>query len=109
MRPPRLKRINLRLRFYTLRQRFGSLFPLITGLVGIVLLFNTAVVGYMLVEGWNFFDSLYMVVITLATVGFGEVHPLSKGGRVLTMSLIMTGVGLFTFIAGSVAEHCRSG
>lgn len=104
MRLPRLKRINLRLRFYTLRQRFGSLFPLITGLVGIVLLFNTAVVGYMLVEGWNFFDSLYMVVITLATVGFGEVHPLSKGGRVLTMCLIMTGVGLFTFIAGSVAQ-----
>ena len=98
------KRFNLRMRYITLRQRFGSFFPLAIGLIGIQFLFAGAVLGYMHIEGWNFFDSLYMVVITLATVGFGEVHPLSKAGRVMTMLLILIGVGFFTFIAGSVAQ-----
>jgi voltage-gated potassium channel len=98
------KRLNLRLRFFTFRQRLGSFFPLLAGLTGIVLLFFGSVVAYMVIEDWDFFDSLYMVVITLATVGFGEVRPLSHNGRILTMVLILTGVGLFTFIAGSVAQ-----
>lgn len=49
------------------------------------------VVGYMLVERWSAFDALYMTVITLATVGYGETHPLSPSGRVFTMALITVG------------------
>ncbi len=56
-------------------------------------------VGYQLVEGWSWFDALYMTVITITTVGFQEVHPVSAGGRVFTMVLAMGGV--FTaFYAG---------
>jgi voltage-gated potassium channel len=42
--------------------------------------------GYMVLEGWHFIDSLYMTVITLSTVGFGEVRPLSAVGRLFTSS-----------------------
>ncbi|MCA9914013.1 MAG: NAD-binding protein, partial [Anaerolineae bacterium] len=51
---------------------------------------------YMGLEGWNFIDSLYMTVITIATVGFGEVRDLSPEGRLATIILIYLGVGLAT-------------
>jgi voltage-gated potassium channel len=53
--------------------------------------------GYHLIEGWSLFDSLYMTVITIGTVGYGEVHPLSPAGRVFTMFMILGGIGLFTY------------
>ena len=55
------------------------------------------VVGYVLVEGWSFMDALYMTITTVATVGFREVNPLSTGGRILTMFLIVFGVGVFFY------------
>ncbi len=51
---------------------------------------------YMGLEGWNFVDALYMTVITIATVGFGEVRDLSPAGRLATIVLIYLGVGLAT-------------
>jgi voltage-gated potassium channel len=53
--------------------------------------------GYRSLEGWPWFDALYMTVITIGTVGYGEVHPLSHGGRVFTVFLILGGIGLFTY------------
>lgn len=53
--------------------------------------------GYRLIEGWSWFDSLYMTVITIGTVGYGEVRTLSSAGRVFTIFLILGGIGLFTY------------
>ncbi len=50
--------------------------------------------GFHFIEGWPLFDSLYMVIITLTTVGYKEVHDLSTTGRVFNLFLIVTGVGL---------------
>nr|MBK7065358.1 potassium channel family protein [Deltaproteobacteria bacterium] len=59
--------------------------------------------GYMLVEGWSFADALYMTVITVTTVGYGETHPLSSAGRWFTMAPRPRG-GVFTlFFATSTA------
>ena len=49
--------------------------------------------GYIVIEGWSFWDAFYMTVTTVATVGFQEVHPLSFAGRVFTILLIFGGVG----------------
>ncbi len=54
--------------------------------------------GYMLIEGWNFYDSLFMTAITLSTVGYGEVHPLSPTGMLFTIFLILLGVGAFFYV-----------
>ncbi|MFQ5596002.1 MAG: potassium channel family protein [Anaerolineae bacterium] len=48
--------------------------------------------GYHLLEGMSFVDGLYMTIITLTTVGFGEVEPLSHTGRLFTIGLILSGV-----------------
>jgi voltage-gated potassium channel len=54
-------------------------------------------VGYTVIEGWSFFDALYMTIITVASVGFGEVHPLSTAGRAFTMVLIVSGLGVVAY------------
>ena len=61
-------------------------------LFAIVIVFVVVIVGvagYMLIEGWNIVDAIYMTVITIAGVGYGEVHELSNAGRVFTIFLIL--------------------
>lgn len=57
------------------------------------------VVGYTIIEGWSPWDALYMTVITVTTVGYREVHPLSRQGEAFTILLVMGGVAtvLYTF------------
>jgi voltage-gated potassium channel len=57
--------------------------------------------GYMVLEGWSFLEALFMTVITLTTVGYEEVHPLSPAGQIFTIVLIVVGVGaaLYTLTA----------
>ena len=48
--------------------------------------------GFVLVEGWALFDAFYMALMTLTTVGYGEVHPLSFQGRLFASFLMLVGV-----------------
>lgn len=61
--------------------------------------FAVGVGGYQMIEHWSFFDALYMTVITLATIGYGEVHPLSTAGRAFTIFLILAGMGVLAYAA----------
>jgi voltage-gated potassium channel len=61
------------------------------------------------VEGWGFFDALYMSVITLTTVGYLEVHPLSAGGRVFTMGYLLAGVFTMFYAATEIVRAVVSG
>lgn len=70
--------------------------------MGFVFAWGTA--GYMLIERWNFFDSLYMTTITIFTIGFNEIHPLSVSGRAFTIGLIFLGVGSISYTATVVAQ-----
>lgn len=60
--------------------------------------------GYMLIEGWNLIDSVYMTAITLSTVGYGEIHEISEMGRIYTIFLIFAGAGLFLYLAGMIMQ-----
>ena len=65
--------------------------------------------GYMVVEGAPWFDALYMTVITITTVGFGEAFPLSRAGRALTMGLLVAGLGIFFFLASEIGRSVMEG
>ena len=65
--------------------------------------------GYMIIEGWDFFDSLYMTIISLSTVGFREVHNLSEGGRILTMVVIVLGIGVGGYTLGTITAFFVGG
>ena len=58
----------------------------------------------MLVERWSFLDSLYMTVITLTTVGYGEVYPLDTNGKIYAIVLILVGAGVVLYILGDMVE-----
>ena len=60
--------------------------------------------GYMIIEGWPVSDAIYMTIITLATVGYGEVHQVSGVGRIFTIFLIVSGVGYFMYVVGLLVQ-----
>jgi voltage-gated potassium channel len=62
------------------------------------------VLGYMLIDRWSFLDSFYMVIITISTVGYTEIHPQGIAGRVFTSGLIVVGVGTLLYGFGVFAE-----
>ena len=61
-------------------------------------------VGYMIIEKWKLLDALYMTVITITTVGYREVGNVSTAGRVFTIFIIFSGMGIIAYILGIVAQ-----
>ncbi len=70
-------------------------------LLGIICVGTT---GYMIIEKWDLLSSLYMTVITITTVGYRELFPLSNAGKIFTMFLIFTGVGIIAYTLGMIAQ-----
>ncbi len=67
--------------------RYLLLIPLIAVIIG------TA--GYMVLEKLSFLDALYFTIATIATVGYGDIHPVTAGGKVFTIFIILIGIGSF--------------
>lgn len=65
--------------------------------------------GFALIEGWSFQDALFMTVISVSTVGYGEVHPLSPAGRIFAMGVILTGMGILAYGLSSITAFAVEG
>jgi voltage-gated potassium channel len=74
------------------------------GLLALSLVVLLGSVGYSVIEHWNFFDSVYMTIISITTTGFQEVHPLSYAGKALTIIIIIMGVGSLAYIGGKAVQ-----
>jgi voltage-gated potassium channel len=74
--------------------------------IGVMLLLVMAggTAGYHYIEGWPWFDGFYMVVTTLTTIGYQEVHPLSHAGRVFNVFVILSGVSLLALGVGALSQ-----
>ncbi len=80
-------------------------------MLAMVLLIGT--IGYMVIEEWQLLDALYMTVITITTVGYGEIRQVSEPGRIFTIFIIFAGMGILGYTFGMVAQamvefHVRS-
>ena len=90
-----------------MRQEAEDGLMVLAAIFAVVVIIGT--VGYVLIEGWGLLDSLYMTVTTIFTVGFGEVHPLSRAGSVFTLLLIIGGVGTILYGIGAMVEFVVGG
>jgi len=74
------------------------------GLAAVMLLIVIGTVGFHYIEEWTYLDSLYMTIITLATVGFREVAPLTPWGKMFTIVLIVLGVTMVFWVLTSLIQ-----
>jgi voltage-gated potassium channel len=81
----------------------------LVAMAGIMMLTAAGTIGYMAIEHMSLLDALYMTVITISTVGYEEVKPLSAGGRIFTMVLIVTGVGSAFYLFAVVTQFVIEG
>ncbi len=82
---------------------------LIFSVLLVIFIVGLGVTGYMMIEGWNLLDALYMTVTTLTTVGYDEVHEMTKTGQMFTILLICLGVSFFLYVAGAVVQFMVEG
>jgi voltage-gated potassium channel len=78
---------------------------LLFAIYAFIIIVAIGVIGYMVIEGWSFLDSLYMTITTITTVGFKEVYPLSDAGRIFSICLIIGGVGGALYILTTIMGH----
>jgi voltage-gated potassium channel len=84
-------------------------FNLFIAIVLLVIIGFTGVAGYMLIEKYSLLDAAYMTVITIATVGFNEVHELSTEGRIFTIFLITISFGIFAYSISTITSYLVEG
>ncbi len=77
---------------------------IILSFIALILIVTLGTLGYMMLEGWGVLDALYMSVITLATIGFKEVHDLSDLGKIFTIVLIVFGVSTLGYLVSSMVQ-----
>jgi len=87
-------------------ERLHNIF-IATFLLALILI--TGTVGYIHFEKWSPFEAFYMTVITISTVGFGELHPLSETGRLFTTFLIVSGAGTLAYTLSSLVQFMVEG
>ncbi|MFC2003975.1 potassium channel family protein [Chloroflexota bacterium] len=87
----------------------NSLRRLSWGIGALVAIIAIGVIGYTVIEGWSFLDSLYMTIITITTVGYNEVHPPTDNGQIFSIFLIIGGVGGALYALTGVMQYIVEG
>ena len=94
---------------FTAKKSMNPLRQLKISLLVLLLLVTSGTAGYMIIEGWRFLDAFYMTIITIGTVGFQEVHPLSDPGKIFTILLIIFGVSVLGYAVSKLVQTMFEG
>lgn len=89
--------------------RFAIFRNLYLALAALLVVLTTGILGFAVIEDYSLLESFYMTVITLSTVGFKEVRPLSEGGQLFTAFLIISSFGIFAYAISVVTRSVLSG
>lgn len=92
-----------------LPQFYGHLRPFQVPLIFTVMTMMIGTIGYVAIDGFPLMDAIYQTGITFTTVGFGEIAPISKAGRIFTITLIITGFAVFTMAIGILISELNKG
>ncbi|CAL67351.1 potassium channel family protein [Christiangramia forsetii] len=74
-------------------------------IVLIILVFITGIIGFRFLYDYSWVDALYMTIITISTVGYGEVQPMGAYGKIFTSIFIISGLFIFGFGLSTITEH----
>ena len=85
-----------------MQRRLVRRFLVIAGLLGIILVVGTT--GFVLIDGYSWFDAFYMTLTTITTVGYGEILPLDRAGRIFNSFLIFFGVTTMFLAVGAMTQ-----
>lgn len=88
---------------------FKKLTPLQQWILIILSIVLFGMCGYMVIEGYGLFDAFYMVIITITTIGYHEVRPLSQAGRAFNVLFIITSFSIFTYVLARMTQYILSG
>ena len=83
--------------------------PAVYAFLLLVSVVSIGIIGFMIIEGFSFIESFFMTIITVATVGFQEVHPLSDVGRIFTAFLIIFSFGIFAYAVTTFTRYIVDG
>jgi voltage-gated potassium channel len=71
----------------------------------LVAILSVGMIGLIVTEHFTILDSLYFLIVTIATVGYGDIHPITPAGKILVIVIILTGVGCFVGVVANAIEY----
>jgi voltage-gated potassium channel len=90
-------------------ERLSNRTKILIGFLLFIIIVVIGVSGYMIIEGDEFLNALYMTVITVSTVGFGEIHNLSPAGKIFTMFLIVSSFTTYAYALTTISTQFFEG
>ena len=84
-------------------------YRLLQPFVVLLLIIFFGIMGYIIIEGYSFLEALYMTTISITTAGFNEVRPLSEGGRLFTIFLLLTSWATFAWVITRITQFVVTG